>query len=111
MLQGEHSAILSTFIKLPFVIKIFVLSFFEWLLKTCFTVFSVLTTYMYFLFCGDFFTTKKDESTGPTALESEGPYFEIMGQWHGPTINLKAWKMLNLFLAIYIGESSRFPKS
>ena len=27
-LQGEHSAILSTFIKLPFVIKIFVLSIF-----------------------------------------------------------------------------------
>ena len=26
MLQGEHSAILPTFIKLPFVIKIFVLS-------------------------------------------------------------------------------------
>ena len=32
--QGEHSAILSTFIKLPFVIKIFVLSIFEWPLKT-----------------------------------------------------------------------------
>ena len=30
MLQGEHSAILLTFIKLPFVIKIFVLSIFEW---------------------------------------------------------------------------------
>ena len=30
MLQGEHSAILSTFIQLPFVIKIFVLSIFEW---------------------------------------------------------------------------------
>ena len=29
MLQGEHSAILSTYIKLPFVIKIFVLSYFE----------------------------------------------------------------------------------
>ena len=28
--QGEHSAILSTFIVLPFVIKIFVLSIFEW---------------------------------------------------------------------------------
>ena len=27
MLQGEHSAILLTFIKLPFVINIFVLSF------------------------------------------------------------------------------------
>ena len=38
MLQGEHSAILSTFIKLPFVIKIFVLSIFEWPLKTGFTV-------------------------------------------------------------------------
>ena len=49
MLQGEHSAILLTFIKIAFVIKIFVLSFFEWLLKTCFTV---LKTYMYFPFYG-----------------------------------------------------------
>ena len=38
MLQGEHSAKLSTFIKLPIVIKIFVLSIFEWPLKTGFTV-------------------------------------------------------------------------
>ena len=38
MLQVEHSAILSTLIKLPFVIKIFVLSIFEWPLKTGFTV-------------------------------------------------------------------------
>ena len=30
MLQGEHSAILLTFIKLPFVFKIFVLSIFKW---------------------------------------------------------------------------------
>ena len=29
MLQGKHSAILSTFIKLQFVIKVFVLSIFE----------------------------------------------------------------------------------
>ena len=28
--QREHSAIVSTFIKLPFVIKTFVLSIFEW---------------------------------------------------------------------------------
>ena len=34
----EHSAVLSTFIKLPFVIKIFVLSIFEWPLRTGFTV-------------------------------------------------------------------------
>ena len=38
MLQGEHSAILSTFIKLPFSIKAFVLSIFKWPLKTGFTV-------------------------------------------------------------------------
>ena len=34
----EHSSILSTFIVLPFVIKIFVLSIFEWPLRTGFTV-------------------------------------------------------------------------
>ena len=38
MLQWEHSAILSTFIKLLFVIKIFVLSIFEWPFYTGFTV-------------------------------------------------------------------------
>ena len=38
MLQGEHSAILLTFIKLPFVIKILVLSNFELLFYTGFTV-------------------------------------------------------------------------
>ena len=37
MLQGEHSAILSTFIKLPIVIKIFVLSIFERPFYTDFT--------------------------------------------------------------------------
>ena len=40
MLQGVHSAILLTFIKLPFVIKIFVLLIFEWPLKTDFTIWS-----------------------------------------------------------------------
>ena len=38
MLQGEHSAILSTFIKLPFVIKIFVLPIFQWPFYTGFTI-------------------------------------------------------------------------
>ena len=37
-MQGEQSAILSTFIKLPFVTEIFVLSIFKWSLKTGFTV-------------------------------------------------------------------------
>ena len=39
MLQGEHSATLLTFIKLPFVIKIFLLSIFEWPFYTGFTVY------------------------------------------------------------------------
>ena len=38
MLQGEHSAILLTFIKLPFVIKTYVLSIFEWLFYVGLTV-------------------------------------------------------------------------
>ena len=38
MLQWEHSAILLTFSKLPFVIKIFVLSISEWPFYTGFTV-------------------------------------------------------------------------
>ena len=36
--EWEHSAILFTFIKLLFVIKIFVLSFLEWPLKTGLTI-------------------------------------------------------------------------
>ena len=44
MLKGEHFAILSTFIKLPFVIKIFALSTLEWLFYTGFTVVSILNT-------------------------------------------------------------------
>ena len=42
MLQGEHSSILSTCIKLPFVIKIFVLSIFEWPFNTGFTVYQTV---------------------------------------------------------------------
>ena len=41
MLQGEHSAILSTFNKLPFVIKTFVLSILEWPFYTGFTVLEI----------------------------------------------------------------------
>ena len=41
MLPLEHSAILSTFIKLPFVIKIFVVSIFEWPLLPFYTGFTV----------------------------------------------------------------------
>ena len=47
MFQREHSAILSTFIKLPFVIKIFILSIFEWQFYTGFSVFLLKI-----IFCG-----------------------------------------------------------
>ena len=39
---AEWSAILYTFIKLPFVIKIFILSIFEWPFYTGFTVYSYM---------------------------------------------------------------------
>ena len=45
MLQGEHSAILLTFIKLPFIIKIIVLSIFERPFYTGLTVQIVIDPY------------------------------------------------------------------
>ena len=48
MLPLEHSAILLTFIKLPFAIKTFVLSIFDWRLKTGFTVLSNIYTQLFF---------------------------------------------------------------
>ena len=47
MLQGEHSAILSNFIKVPYVINTFVLFIFEWSLKTGFTV--LIITSLFFI--------------------------------------------------------------
>ena len=47
MLQGEHSAILSTFIKLPLVIlMIYVLSIFEWPFYTGFTVTCLMSVFV-----------------------------------------------------------------
>ena len=47
MLPLEHSAILLTFINLPFVIKIFVLSIFKWLFYMGFTVFCYIVQKRY----------------------------------------------------------------
>ena len=46
----DHSTIFSTFIKLQFVFKTFVLSIFEWPLKTGFTVYRVHEIYLFCLF-------------------------------------------------------------
>ena len=53
MLQGEHSAILLAFIKLPFVTKIFVLSIFERPFYTGFTVcaFFVSNYFVFKMWC------------------------------------------------------------
>ena len=53
----EHSAILSIFIKLPFVFKTFVLPIFEWPLKTGFTVLNTLYRMIYskVLHCDQFY--------------------------------------------------------
>ena len=40
----EHSAMLLTIIMLLFIIKVFVLSIFEWPIKTCFTVLGRVST-------------------------------------------------------------------
>ena len=47
MLQSEYSAILSTFIRLPVVIKTFVLTILKWLIYTGFTVQSNLVNSMF----------------------------------------------------------------
>ena len=65
MLQREHSAILSAFIKLPFFIKIFVLSIFEWLFYTGFTVtlqLQILRTSLLLLMLLSVDTMKYDDS-------------------------------------------------
>ena len=56
MLQGEHSTILSTFIRLPFVFYSFDLSIFEWPLKTGFTVYRL---YAFVLECCIFLVIKR----------------------------------------------------
>ena len=47
---GEHSAILTTFIKLPFSIKAIVLSIFKWSLKTGFTAISIINLTFVFIY-------------------------------------------------------------
>ena len=53
--QREHSVILSTFIKLPFSIKTFVLFIFKWTLKTGFTI----DTKLFPKLCGVFSSLRK----------------------------------------------------
>ena len=58
----EHSAILSTFIELPFVFNTFVLSIFEWPLKTGFTViFSCFCCHLLTFFKINFLKNKFQE--------------------------------------------------
>ena len=56
MLEGEHSAKLSTFIKLPFVIKTFILSIFEWPFYTDFTVLFLIYRHVHLIFYNFLYT-------------------------------------------------------
>ena len=73
MLQGEHSAILST-IDLPFVLKTFVLSTFEWPLKTGFTVCILILP----LVCLNWLQCYRNSETGMYVQACHGTYhFEV----------------------------------
>ena len=74
MLQREHSAILSTFIKLSFIIKIFVLSIFEWSLYTGFTVLPFLV----FLFFGGIKINKADSGILGDAFQQDFHCLQMM---------------------------------
>ena len=79
--QGEHSAILLTYIKLPFVIKIFVLSIFERLFYTCLTVFIIYSLYTdgcsHLILCNKF----RMVLIGPW-YKSLGYRLEFIKLWH-----------------------------
>ena len=64
MLRGEHAALLSTFIRLPLVIKVFVLSIFEWPFYTGFTV-RLFTVILYL-----WYTKENGEVYGEALLVS-----------------------------------------
>ena len=73
MLQGEHSAILSTCIKLPHDFKTFVLSIFEWPLMTVFTVSSLYgRDYPHYLS-----SSLKKTAILPDPQNPWGPFFTI----------------------------------
>ena len=70
-LHVEHSAILLIFIKLPFVIKIIVLSIFEWPLYTGFTVQSLLANCLLIMLNPDICCF--ENSVDPDQLASQKP--------------------------------------
>ena len=86
MLQREHSAILSTFIKLPFAIKIFLLSIFEWPLKTDFTVqLKYFVTYSFIIAINERALTAKSRQCfrpDKTLLDKQNMHCSLTGVRH-----------------------------
>ena len=82
MLSLEHSAIhlLLTFIKLPFIIKIFVLSIFEWPPKTGFTVYiDIVRTFHFQSIQGCNYIFASEHS--PLTANSEGSHETVGMCW------------------------------
>ena len=85
MLQGEHFAILLTCIKPPFVIRIFVLSIFEWPFYTSFTV-------IYFIIFSDKQTILSPVVLcGPTDLILQKPV--VLSIQHCASMRQGGWKL------------------
>ena len=95
MLQGENSAILLTFTKLPFVSKI--LPIFEWLYYTGFTA---------FLFPRQMWLTQKNFLPLTVCLSIYNMYAMFLNQTCCHSEHSKEWLFVDLK-----GESSKFRKS
>ena len=80
MLQQEHSAILLTFIKLPFVIKICVLSIFGWPFYTGFSVHSFFTQLTCKITLISMYLKAEWRCVGPDLLASENRNMKV---YHG----------------------------
>ena len=95
---------LSTFIKLPFVIKIFVLSIFEWRFYTGFTVFHPNTTNMMTYAMKKFFHfLSQQKSSNPKHGSSQSlpiwskPILNLVDLFHPNTTNMMIYAFKNFF--------------
>ena len=88
----EHSAILSTFIRLPFVIKIFVLSIFEWSFYTGFSVHIVIIV--------NFEEINPFRQNGPSILS-------VLSCWNGILFIISGYEMLRVYLTDFLQHNDK----
>ena len=116
MLQWEHSAILSTFIRLQFVIKIFVLSIFEWLFYTGFTV---LITFLcsdcqfvwtrHSICCSQSPSMDKDEDSVTAGYVREAISTKCWPKWFYLSLHLRLYEPCHHKQLQFSGVEMRLP--